>query len=98
RDEAVAYSRAIGGERPGLDALLDGVRGAGGALWLASGGFDFYIEAILDGRMGRFERAYFNRARFAGGGVEIDFPHGDLACGRCAVCKGLVCDRARAGG
>jgi len=30
--------------------------------------------------------------------VEIEFPHGDLACGRCAVCKGLVCDRARADG
>lgn len=95
RDEAIGYSRAIGVERPGLAALLDGVRGAGGALWLASGGFDFYIEAILDGRMARFERAFFNRARFIDGGVEVEFPHGDLACGRCAVCKGLVCDRAR---
>jgi 2,3-diketo-5-methylthio-1-phosphopentane phosphatase len=95
REQAVAWSRHIGAERPGLDALLDGVRAAGGAAWLASGGFDFYIEAILDGRMARFERAFFNRASFVDGAVDVEFPHDELACGRCAVCKGRVCDLAR---
>lgn len=98
RDEAIGYSRLIGVERPGLDALLDGVGAAGGSAWLASGGFDFYIEAILDGTMGRFERAFYNRARFDGGAVAVEFPHAELACERCAVCKGKVCDLARARG
>ncbi len=98
REEAVAYGRAVGHERPGLDSLLDRVAGVGGTAWLASGGFDFYIEAILQTRLSRFERTFFNRARFTSGSVEVDFPHVDLACGRCAVCKGLVCDLARARG
>lgn len=98
RDEAIAHARAIGHLRPGLDALLDRVDGAGGASWLASGGFDFYIEALLDGRMARFRQAWFNSTRFVDGGIEVGFPHAALACGRCAVCKGRVCERARAEG
>jgi 2,3-diketo-5-methylthio-1-phosphopentane phosphatase len=98
RDEALAYARAIGALRPGLDALLDAVRSRGGSAWLASGGFDFYIQAILDGRIERFARAFFNSTRFAEGRIEVGFPHDQLACGRCAVCKGRVCDLARAEG
>jgi 2-hydroxy-3-keto-5-methylthiopentenyl-1-phosphate phosphatase len=84
--------------RPGLDSLLAGVYRAGGAAWLASGGFDFYIRAILDDRMVRFERTYFNSARFADGRIDVSFPHAALACDRCAVCKGRVCDLARSAG
>jgi 2,3-diketo-5-methylthio-1-phosphopentane phosphatase len=98
REEALAYAREIGHLRPGVDALLDAARRAGAALWLASGGFDFYIEALLGDRMAAFERAYFNTGRFVDGGIAIDFPHRDLACAACAVCKGKVCDLARAGG
>jgi len=97
RDEAVAYSHEIGHVRAGLDEFLDAVERSGARLWLASGGFDFYIEGILGGRARRFERTFFNRTRFAGGGIEIDF-HEGLGCARCAVCKGRVCDEARAGG
>jgi 2,3-diketo-5-methylthio-1-phosphopentane phosphatase len=98
REPALAYAREVGQLRPGLEALVDGVAGAGGQLWLASGGFDFYIEAILGARLDRFARAFFNRTRFVDGRIEVDFPHAELACGRCAVCKGRVCDRARAEG
>jgi 2-hydroxy-3-keto-5-methylthiopentenyl-1-phosphate phosphatase len=96
--EALAYAREVGRIRPGLDALLDGVVRAGGATWLASGGFDFYIREILGARIERFERAYFNSAAFRGGRIEVDFPHAPLSCERCAVCKGKVCDLARAAG
>lgn len=96
RDEAIAHARAIGRLRPGLEALLDRVDRAGGASWLASGGFDFYIEAILAGRLGRFRRTWFNTARFAEGRIEVGFPHVELACGTCAVCKGKVCELGRA--
>jgi 2-hydroxy-3-keto-5-methylthiopentenyl-1-phosphate phosphatase len=99
RDEAVTYARDVAGAlRPGLDALLDGIRARGAAVWLASGGFDFYIDAILGARLGAFARVFCNGARFADGRVDVEFPHGGLACGRCAVCKGKVCDLARAAG
>jgi len=98
RAEALAYAHAVGHERPGLDALLDQVAKRGGESWLASGGFDFYIEAILGDRLARFQRSYYNHTRFTEAGVEVAFPHADLACDRCAVCKGKVCDLARATG
>ncbi|MCU1282681.1 MAG: HAD-superfamily hydrolase, subfamily (PSPase-like) [bacterium] len=98
RPEALAYAREIGHLRPGLDALMASVQRAGASLWLASGGFDFYIEALLGARLDAFERRYFNATRFADGKIEVDFPHAGLACGRCAVCKGKVCDEARATG
>jgi 2-hydroxy-3-keto-5-methylthiopentenyl-1-phosphate phosphatase len=98
REPALAYARQVGHLRPGLEALLDGVAAAGGQLWLASGGFDFYIEAILGAHLGRFARAFFNRTRFVDGRIEVEFPHAELACGRCAVCKGRVCDQARGEG
>jgi 2,3-diketo-5-methylthio-1-phosphopentane phosphatase len=96
RAQAIAYAREVGVLRPGLDQLIERVAGAGGELWLASGGFDFYIEALLDGRLPCFARAYFNRARFDQNRIEVSFPHSELACTRCAVCKGAVCDQARA--
>ncbi len=98
RPEAIAYAAEIGHLRPGLDALMAAARRAGATIWLASGGFDFYIEALLGPRLAVFERSYFNLTRFVDGRIEVDFPHAALACGRCAVCKGKVCDLARAGG
>lgn len=95
-DEAVAYSLEVGVLRAGLDGLLEEIGARGGRAWLASGGFDFYIEALLEGRLGRYERALYNRARFSERRISVEFPHRDLTCGRCAVCKGRVCDAARA--
>jgi 2,3-diketo-5-methylthio-1-phosphopentane phosphatase len=98
RPDALAYAQEIGHLRPGLDALLAAARRAGAAVWLASGGFDFYIEALLGPRLAVFERQYFNATRFIDGRIEVEFPHVHLSCERCAVCKGKVCDAARATG
>ena len=98
RPDALDYARQIGHLRPGLDALIGAAQATGATLWLASGGFDFYIEALLGERLSVFERTYFNRTQFTGGRIAVDFPHVELACGRCAVCKGKVCDEARATG
>ncbi len=95
REEAVAYARQVGQRRPGLPALLDEVERRGGEVWLASGGFDFYVEALLGDEAARFSRRYYNRTVFSGGRIEVEFPHRQLACARCAVCKGKVCDEAR---
>lgn len=98
RDEAVACAREVGHRRHGLSALLDRVEAAGGETWLASGGFDFYVEALLGDDAGRLARRYYNATRFDAGRIEVTFPHAALACDRCAVCKGKVCDLARATG
>jgi 2-hydroxy-3-keto-5-methylthiopentenyl-1-phosphate phosphatase len=98
REAAVEAARSLGRLRPGLDALLAGVHARGGEAWLASGGFDFYIEPLLGAHLARFRRAWFNRVRFDGDRLCLEFPHHDLACDRCAVCKGRVCDLARRSG
>src|SRR5262245_54303715 len=54
RHEALAYAREVGVLRPGLDELLSACERAGVPVWLASGGFDFYIEELLGpARLGR---------------------------------------------
>jgi 2-hydroxy-3-keto-5-methylthiopentenyl-1-phosphate phosphatase len=95
RAEAIEHARAVGHRRPGLAGLLSAVNRLGGEVWLASGGFDFYVEALLGEEGSAFARRYYNGTRFADGGVEVSFPHTELHCDRCAVCKGKVCDLAR---
>src|SRR5262245_12690928 len=91
RDEAAAFVRDHARLRPGLDALLAAAADRGVPVWLASGGFDFYILPLLGPRLGGIARALYNTARFDGDRIAVEFPHPDLACGRCAVCKGKVC-------
>lgn len=98
REEALAFVLAKVELRPGLDELLDAAADRGAAVWLASGGFDFYIDALLGERRRRFERVYCNEARFEGDRISVHFPNQALECPRCAVCKGRVCDLAREGG
>src|SRR5262249_26052358 len=66
RNAILDFARAIGTLRPGLDALVDACRGS--ELVLASGGFDFYIEAILGSTLARFGSVYSNRGVVADGG------------------------------
>jgi phosphoserine phosphatase len=99
RGDIMDYARRIGTVRAGLDALLDAGRARGAELVLASGGFDFYIEAILGARLARFDRVYCNRGTISGHGVAVEFPlratHG---CPLCAVCKGRLCGERRQAG
>ena len=95
RERARAYALEVGVLRPGVDALLERARAKGYAIRLASGGFDFYIEAILGNRLEHFTSVHCNSARFTGETMEPIFAEG-LACARCAVCKGEVLSRAGA--
>src|SRR4051812_8388582 len=45
--QAEAYAREVGVLRPGVDALLDRAAALGYPVRLASGGFEFYVRAIL---------------------------------------------------
>ena len=96
REQAVGAALQLARLRPGLDALLAAATARDVEPWLASGGFDFYIEALLGERLPRFARRYANRMRFQDDRLIPEFPHRALACARCAVCKGVVCDLARA--
>ena len=83
--------------RDGFDAFLADVGGA--RLVLASGGFDLYIQPILQERLSRFDAAYFNTAEPGPGGVAVGFPHAEArGCRLCAVCKGRVCEEERQAG
>ncbi len=94
--DAVAYAHEVGVLRPGLDRLLTAAAAAGVPVTLASGGFDFYIEPLLgQARLNSLSSRFYNRARFHGEIVKIEFPHGDLSCARCAICKGRVCQNVR---
>jgi 2,3-diketo-5-methylthio-1-phosphopentane phosphatase len=83
-------ARAFGKLRAGSDALFEAAQHGRIELVLASGGFDFYIEALLGERMGLLRAAYYNGMRDAEPGLTPIFPHAELACARCAVCKGLA--------
>jgi 2-hydroxy-3-keto-5-methylthiopentenyl-1-phosphate phosphatase len=97
-DELLEHARAVGVLRPGLDRFLQAVP-PGAELVLASGGFDFYIQAILGERLRRFAAVYANRGVLDAGGVRVSFPHRErLGCALCAVCKGRLCDEVRAAG
>ena len=94
--DAQAYAREVGLLRPGADALLEA---AGWTLHLGSGGFHFYIEAILGAaRLGRFHAVHTNALDWDGERVVPRFNADGLACHRCAVCKGKLCARLRAAG
>jgi 2-hydroxy-3-keto-5-methylthiopentenyl-1-phosphate phosphatase len=98
KEEAIAFVQAHIELRPGLDALLDGAAARGMPVWLASGGFDFYIDALLGERRARFARLLYSATLWQGDRGAVQFPHAQLACARCAVCKGVVCDLARRAG
>jgi 2,3-diketo-5-methylthio-1-phosphopentane phosphatase len=95
REEAVAYAQHVGHRRPGLHTLISTVRDLGGEVWLASGGFDFYIEALLGDDAALLGRRYYNATQFTGDRIAVEFPHSALSCARCAVCKGKVCEVAK---
>ena len=98
RDEAVAAALAVTRLREGLDGLLDAAEARGIEVWIASGGFDFYIDAFLGDRRRRFARIDCNSMQWVGHRMTPVFNRPELSCGRCAVCKGKVCDLAAATG
>jgi 2-hydroxy-3-keto-5-methylthiopentenyl-1-phosphate phosphatase len=97
--EVMAYVAETAVLREGFDRLLARCRELAIPVMIASGGFDFYVRAILgETRLAQLETVICNRAVFTSNGISVEFPHADLSCDQCAVCKGLVLDRLRAQG
>jgi len=91
--EMLAYALKVGRLRSGSEQLLQAAQSGKVELVMASGGFDLYIDPLLGARSGWFIERFYNRLVFSPEGLEAIFPYPELACERCAVCKGKVVRR-----
>ena len=74
---------------PGLPDLVATCRNNDIPIAIASDGFDFYINAMLE-KCGLSDVEVFcNELRFRGRKVELSFPYHDQGCGACGNCKRL---------
>lgn len=74
---------------PGLIDLVATCRNNDIPLAIASDGFDFYINAMLEKHGLSDLEVFCNRMRFNGRKVELSFPYYDKGCGVCGNCKKL---------
>lgn len=93
RDELLSYAHEVGRLREGAQQLFEAAQKGQVDLVLASGGFDFYIEPLLGARLACFRELFYNQLKFTAQGISPLFPHADLACKGCGVCKGKVIAR-----
>jgi 2-hydroxy-3-keto-5-methylthiopentenyl-1-phosphate phosphatase len=96
--ELLAHAMTIGQLRRGAEHLFEAARAGAVDLVLASGGFDLYIEPVLGDRIKELRHFFYNHLQFSDRGIDAVFPHGDLACKSCGVCKGKVIERYLAPG
>lgn len=97
-DTLVMEARRIGTLRAGANELFAAVAAGRLELVIASGGFGLYIEALLGERLKLASAAYYSLLEPNAEGARCSFPHDDLACPRCAVCKANVLRRHGARG
>jgi 2-hydroxy-3-keto-5-methylthiopentenyl-1-phosphate phosphatase len=86
--ELRAHALEIGTLRAGATELFEAARTGRIELVIASGGFDFYIRELLSEQLPHVRAVYYNNLAVTELGLQLEFPHADLACARCAVCKG----------
>ncbi len=55
---------------------------------VASDGLDFYIKYILEKNNLPHLSVVTNKARLENGGITVEFPHDNISCERCGICKG----------
>ncbi len=92
--ELLAVAREVGALRPGAADLLDAHDAGRIELVLASGGFRFYIEALLGPRWDHV-RLYANELEARATGAVCLFPHTELHSALYAVDKSKVIARHR---
>lgn len=81
---------------PGFREFCAYCSGRGFDLKIVSDGLDFYIRHILAAYEIRDIPWFSNRLIFnADGGIRIEFPLKNPACGRCGTCKKKILDRCR---
>lgn len=88
-DALLEFARARGELRPGLKEFLEFARSRGRPLSIASDGFGFYIEPVLEmhGCSGYFDRIFANRTVVSAGRLRTLTPHAHRGCPVCGNCK-----------
>ncbi|MBI5479671.1 MAG: HAD-IB family phosphatase [Deltaproteobacteria bacterium] len=81
--------------RPGVPEFFRACRERALPVYVGSGGFDFYLEPLLEPHRPALAGLYCSRGVFHGDRLALQFLTG-LECPSCAVCKGRLCDLARA--
>jgi 2-hydroxy-3-keto-5-methylthiopentenyl-1-phosphate phosphatase len=56
--------------------------------FVASDGLDFYIKHILEKNNLAHLSVVTNKANLENGGLKVEFPHENISCERCGICKG----------
>ena len=83
--------------RPGWERLLARASAHRVPVFVASGGFHWYIERLLRPWLSQIESIYANELVFLPNRlIEPQFPHlSQLSCRRCAICKAKLLARLR---
>lgn len=84
------YALRVGELRAGASDLFEAARTGRIELVIASGGLDFYIEALLAEHLPYIRAVYCNSLTATDRGLVLEYPLSELRCERCAVCKGLA--------
>ncbi|MEM6957426.1 MAG: HAD-IB family phosphatase [Myxococcota bacterium] len=92
-DALEAHATSIATLRPGALALFDAARAGRIELVIASGGFGFYIRAILGRHLNYVKAVYANELNADRSGATLELAPAELARGPYAICKGLVVER-----
>jgi 2-hydroxy-3-keto-5-methylthiopentenyl-1-phosphate phosphatase len=91
RDEIVSFVLENAKIRPGFDEFLRFVREEGIQFYIVSGGIDFFVHPVLEGRVER-EQIFCNGSDFSGETIRILWPHScDEHCQNdCGLCKPAI--------
>ena len=76
--------------KPGFASFVSSAHDSGSPVYIASDGFGFYMEPILEqyGCLSYIERIYGNRLIFEDdAAVTVETPHANPSCDRCGNCK-----------
>jgi 2-hydroxy-3-keto-5-methylthiopentenyl-1-phosphate phosphatase len=101
RDEFHAIIDEHARLREGFERFLGATAARGVPFFVASSGFEDYIDRVLGGLAAArsIRRIFANRLDFGGDGLAPVFPHARrYACGSCDLCKGKIVDELKAEG
>ena len=76
------YAVSVGALRAGASDLFEAARAGRIELVIASGGLDFYIEALLAEHLPYVQAVYCNSLTATERGLSLDYPFHDLRCQR----------------
>ncbi|TYR79805.1 2-hydroxy-3-keto-5-methylthiopentenyl-1-phosphate phosphatase [Priestia megaterium] len=88
KEEIVSYILQTSKIRDGFDEFITYAKERGIPLYIVSGGIDFFVKPLLDGRIDE-QFLYCNESDFSGASITITWPHScdDQCRNACGCCK-----------